>query len=167
MASSILDALGSRIFGLPAEPCCEAASMGPAAASHTGAAMARIPSKRSGSGVTDTGTAYTPARRPSARKRERCTVAPVAHTLLPGKECIRDPGDPYLPLRDLRAYSGISQRTLREYLKDPVHPLPHYRVVDGGKVLVRRSEFDTWIARFRADSPDVDAIVREVLGDVA
>ena len=35
----------------------------------------------------------------------------------------------------------------REYLDDPAHPLPCYRV--GGKILVRRSEFDRWIATYR------------------
>jgi hypothetical protein len=41
---------------------------------------------------------------------------------------------------------GAVMRKLRDYLSDPVRPLPHYRV--GGKVLVRRSEFDSWIAAF-------------------
>ena len=41
-------------------------------------------------------------------------------------------------------------------------PLPHYRV--GGKILVRRSEFDTWMSRFRVDDMiQVDAIVADVL----
>ena len=48
--------------------------------------------------------------------------------------------DPYLTLRALSTYSGLSVRKLRDYLTDPVHPLPCYRL--GGKVLVRRSEFD-------------------------
>ena len=70
--------------------------------------------------------------------------------------------DPFLSLRALTAYSGLGARKLREYLADPLHPLPCYRV--GGKILVRRSEFDAWMARYRQlGSPDVDRIVSEAL----
>jgi hypothetical protein len=71
-----------------------------------------------------------------------------------------------MPLAMLSRYSGLSVRTLRAALRDPLHPLPHYRLNAGGKVLVRRSEFDAWMSHSRVDSPDVDAIVREVLGDI-
>lgn len=70
--------------------------------------------------------------------------------------------DPFLSLRALAAYSAISVRKLREYLEDPSHPLPHYKV--GGKLLVRRSEFDAWIAPYRRRGrEDLDAIVNDVL----
>lgn len=73
--------------------------------------------------------------------------------------------DPFLTLKALAAYSGISVRKLREYLEDPVRPLPHYRV--GGKVLVRRSEFDAWIAHFRhVGREEVDRIVAGVFQDL-
>ena len=49
--------------------------------------------------------------------------------------------DPYLSLVGLAGYSGLSVRKLRAHLADVMHPLPCYRV--GGKILVRRSEFDT------------------------
>jgi len=69
----------------------------------------------------------------------------------------------YLSLRTLAAYSDLSVRTLRGYLSHPARPLPHYRV--GGKVLVKRSEFDVWVTGFREESaPVVDAIVADVLG---
>jgi excisionase family DNA binding protein len=70
--------------------------------------------------------------------------------------------DGYLPLKALAAYCGLSVRTLRGYLLHLSRPLPHYRV--GGKVLVKRSEFDGWMATFRdqAASP-VDALVDDVL----
>jgi excisionase family DNA binding protein len=62
----------------------------------------------------------------------------------------------------LADYSSLSVRKLRDHLADAVHPLPSYRV--GGKVLVRRSEFDAWMGRFR-HQPGVEAarIVEEVL----
>lgn len=70
--------------------------------------------------------------------------------------------DAYLPLRALVAYSGLGLRTLRGYLHHPAMPLPHYRV--GGKILIRRSEFDAWIARFRvADSGPLEALVADAM----
>lgn len=72
------------------------------------------------------------------------------------------PADPYLTLRTLADYSGCSIRWLRDRLADPHHPLPHYRVA--GKVLVRRSEFDAWLARYRrVGRPDVERVVADVL----
>jgi hypothetical protein len=72
--------------------------------------------------------------------------------------------DCYLPLRELSAYAGLSVRTLRGYLSHAAHPLPCYRV--GGKVLVKRSEYDGWVAAFRSSEPGrvVDSIVAEVMG---
>ena len=60
--------------------------------------------------------------------------------------------DAYLPIRALTAYAGLSVRTLRSHLVHPVRPLPHYRV--GGKVLVKRSEFDAWMYAFRRAAYD-------------
>ena len=69
--------------------------------------------------------------------------------------------DAYYSLKRLSAYSGIGLRTLRTYLRDRAHPLPHFRV--GGKILVRRSDFDTWIIAFRqAHVSRVDALVNEL-----
>ncbi len=70
--------------------------------------------------------------------------------------------DPFLDLRALAAYSGLSVRKLRDHLTDPGHPLPYYRV--GAKIVVRRSEFGSWMARFRrVGNADVDRIVKAVL----
>ena len=73
------------------------------------------------------------------------------------------PLDPYLSLKALAKYSGCSVRWLRDRLTDPHHPLPRYRL-PSGKILVRRSEFDAWIARYRqVGDPQVDRIVAEAL----
>ena len=62
----------------------------------------------------------------------------------------------------LPSYSGLSVRTLRSYLVDPVRPLPHYRI--GGKLLVRRSEYDEWAAGYRVtNSPGLGQIVDDVM----
>jgi excisionase family DNA binding protein len=73
--------------------------------------------------------------------------------------------DPYLSLKALSAHSGLSVRTLRDALKDSVHPLAHYRL--GGKILVRRSEFDRWMAQFRHEGPNLDHLVSEIAKEVA
>src|SRR5947209_7748520 len=75
---------------------------------------------------------------------------------------VPDHGDPYLSLRDLAAYASLSVRTLRKYLDDPRHPLPHYRV--GGKIVVRVSEFNQWLSAYRVSGRvDVKQIVDDVL----
>ncbi|MBI3104558.1 MAG: helix-turn-helix domain-containing protein [Candidatus Rokubacteria bacterium] len=75
---------------------------------------------------------------------------------------VSTPLDPFLPVRALVAYAGLSARKLRDYMADSAHPLPHYRV--GGKILVRRSEFDLWVASYRQQGrADVERIVSDVL----
>jgi Helix-turn-helix domain len=72
------------------------------------------------------------------------------------------PLDPYLSLKALATYSGLSVRKLRNCLRHPSSPLPHYRV--GGKILIRRSEFDIWIAAYRrVGDTGVDQIVDDVM----
>jgi len=57
-------------------------------------------------------------------------------------------------------------RKLRDYLDEPGHPLPCYRI--GGKILVRRSDYDAWAARFRqVGQPHVARVVAEVLADLS
>lgn len=73
--------------------------------------------------------------------------------------------DPYLSLAALARYGGLSVRKLRAHLNDVTHPLPCYRV--GGRILVRRSEFDRWILAFRQRGRrDVDRLVADVLREV-
>ena len=76
-----------------------------------------------------------------------------------------DAADAYLPLKALAAYSGLSVRTLRSYQVHRGRPMPYYRV--GGRVLVRRSEFDAWMRAFRVEqSTSVDAIVADVMAGI-
>ena len=79
--------------------------------------------------------------------------------------------DPYLSLSGLAGYSGLSARTLRSFLRHPSHPLPHYRLgaaggingKRGAKVLVKRSAFDAWMARWKQEAApkprDLDGIL--------
>jgi predicted DNA-binding transcriptional regulator AlpA len=69
--------------------------------------------------------------------------------------------DPFLSLKALAAYSGLSVRTLRGRLVDSIAPLPYYKI--GGKIVVRRSDYDQWVARYRhVGLPEVNRLVDEV-----
>ena len=68
----------------------------------------------------------------------------------------------YLSLVSLAEVCDLSVRTLRGYLTDPVSPLPHLRT--SGKILVKRTDFDEWIQRFKVSrSPTLDATVDDVM----
>jgi hypothetical protein len=65
-----------------------------------------------------------------------------------------------MSIKALASYSGISARTLRTLLKDPVNPIPCRRI--GGKILVRRGEYDSWADQFRgAGAGDETALAVE------
>jgi hypothetical protein len=73
--------------------------------------------------------------------------------------------DPWMSLKALSGYSALSVRTLRSLLVDPVHPLPCYRL--GGRVLVRRSDYDTWAVYYRhVGNVDLDRVVSKALRDL-
>ena len=83
-----------------------------------------------------------------------------------GSNAVGAAADGYVPLKALAVYAGLSVRTLRDYLTDPIAPLPHYRI--GGKILVRRSEFDAWAQRFRrVGSGTFDLVVDDLLREMA
>ena len=64
---------------------------------------------------------------------------------------ISTPLDPYFTLRALAGYSGIGIRTLRQYLElPPDEALPCFKLPGGGKILVRLSTFDAWLAQYQA-----------------
>jgi len=87
-------------------------------------------------------------------------LGPVANEVVLSTEL-----DPFMPLKALARYAGLSVRKLREYLIDSAHPLPHYRI--GGKIVVRRSDYDTWAAQYRQmGNVDVDKVVAEALSDL-
>ncbi len=75
-----------------------------------------------------------------------------------------DDDDRYFNLRGLAEYSSISVRTLRDYLNDASDPLPSYCVKM--KILVRKSEFDAWLRKYRVRHKPLTAVVDEVLTDV-
>lgn len=87
--------------------------------------------------------------------------------------------DPWLSLEALSKASGLSVRTLRGYLTDPQHPLPHFRMKEphvivtrvgkrrtvSGKITIRWSEFQKWYEAFRY-TPDLGRLVDEVVSEI-
>ncbi len=88
--------------------------------------------------------------------------------------------DPWLSLRALSKTSGFSVRTLRSFLTDPHHPLPHFRLREphiiadrsgkrrtvSGKITVKWSEFQKWYEAFRYQpTQDLDRLVDEVVAE--
>jgi hypothetical protein len=75
--------------------------------------------------------------------QDRPTLALVERLMLTA------PADPYLSLRALAEYSGLSVRTLRTFLErnPPAQALVCYRLA--GKVVVRRSDFDCFMQQYR------------------
>lgn len=72
----------------------------------------------------------------------------------------------FLSLKALAAHTSCSVRWLRDRLVDPTHPLPHYRV--GGKLLVKRDEFDRWMEAQRVVRPSgqLTEIVESVVAQI-
>ncbi len=119
---------------------------------------------REGNGLGDAMRGEETSRKPPRAVRSGHPVAQV-RGVLAERVVLSTALDPFLSLRALAAYACVSVRKLRDYFDDPAHPLPHYRV--GGKIVVRRSEFDQWMQHFRrrADA-DVEHVVNEVLRDI-
>lgn len=99
-----------------------------------------------------------PANAPSTHAAESVGI----RGFVPERIVVSTPLDPYLPLKALAQYSGMSTRTLRTYIdRPPAEALPCYRV--GGKLLVRRSEFDAWMVQYRAEGrPSLARAVKEL-----
>ncbi len=71
----------------------------------------------------------------------------------------------YFSICELSKYSGISQRTLWDLLKDSINQIPHFRVGTAGRIVkVKKSEFDRWMQTQKSGDPQlIDQIVDEIL----
>jgi excisionase family DNA binding protein len=70
----------------------------------------------------------------------------------------------FLSVKELSAYAGICERSLRDLINASTNPIPAYRF--GGSIKVKRSEFDEWAVSCRIDNGRFDRIVNEVLTDL-
>ena len=72
----------------------------------------------------------------------------------------------YFNLRELSQYSGLGIRFLRDALKDPEHPLPHFRI-NKKTIITSRTDFIEWLETYKAnDKNNVDLIVNQVMHDM-
>lgn len=72
-------------------------------------------------------------------------------------------GDRYLDLRGLANYSALSVSCLRDHIRKS--GMPFFKVE--GKILVKQSEFDRWVERYRGNtSEDLDKLVDEMLESI-
>ena len=71
--------------------------------------------------------------------------------------------DQFLDLRGLSVYCSLAVPTLRDYIRSG--NLPCFKIK--GKILVKRTEFDTWLEEYRVNkSRDIERIADEVLGSL-
>jgi excisionase family DNA binding protein len=71
----------------------------------------------------------------------------------------------YFKVSELAEYAGISERTLWDLLKDPVNPIPHFRVGAAGRIVrVKKTDFDRWMReQMVQESSLVDDVLEEIL----
>jgi hypothetical protein len=68
--------------------------------------------------------------------------------------------DQFFDLRGLSVYSALAVGTLRDHIKS--ENLPAFKIK--GKLLIRRSEFDSWIEKFRLNkTQNLDTLADDVL----
>ena len=72
--------------------------------------------------------------------------------------------DRYFDIKGLSEYSSLSVRTLRDYIANDANPLPSYCIKR--KILVKQSEFDDWINKYRKNTNKVSQIAEEILNDI-
>ena len=70
----------------------------------------------------------------------------------------------WLDLKALRGYACVSERTVRDWIRRPVNPLPAVQV--NSKILVRRSTFDQWLESHHVKVVDIMGIVDELVTGV-
>jgi hypothetical protein len=65
-----------------------------------------------------------------------------------------------LDLKGLSEYSSLGVPTLRDYLRSD--GLPHFKLK--GKILIRVTEFDRWLERFRINrNQDINNVVNNIM----
>jgi len=80
-----------------------------------------------------------------------------------------NPSDEYFDFKSLSTYSKIGDSTLRYHIRE--NGLPCFRIPGKkgktGKILIKRSEFDAWMERFRGnDYLDPDIIANDVISSL-
>jgi predicted DNA-binding transcriptional regulator AlpA len=67
----------------------------------------------------------------------------------------------YIHIKQLAPFLNVSLRTLRNWIKAPVNPLPCYKVQ--GLLLFKTCEVEEWIQRHKVTTINVTVKAREIL----
>jgi excisionase family DNA binding protein len=72
----------------------------------------------------------------------------------------------WMDLKAVQRYASVSERTVREWIHQPINPLPAAQVEK--KILIKRSTFDRWLESHpvRSNEIDIDGLVAEVVNEV-
>ncbi len=68
----------------------------------------------------------------------------------------------WLRIKDIPEYAGVSERTVREWLK---RGLRHSRL-PSGMILIRRLALDDFLEQFAGQEQEVDRVVGEIMSDL-
>jgi len=71
----------------------------------------------------------------------------------------------YLSVSETAFYTGISERLLRDLLKTPINPIPHFRIGSSGRIIrIKRADINSWMESFKSTTDvNIDAIVNELM----
>jgi len=86
--------------------------------------------------------------------------------IIPGDIAAIALNDRYFDLKGLSVYSSMGVSTLRYHIRK--NDLPAFKIPGKkervGKILIKRSEFDTWMESFRANEFfDIEAVADEAI----
>lgn len=82
---------------------------------------------------------------------------------MPPRQTSRHHSQRFYTLPQLKDYSGLGERFLREAIRDNTHPLPHFRL-NRKTILVCADDFEGWLQHYRVDDDAaLDRLVDEVM----
>jgi len=70
----------------------------------------------------------------------------------------------YINLRILSKRLGVAKRTLRNWIHDPISPLPAYKVK--GLLLFKLADVEQWLEKFRVKTVDTNAMADEIMDEL-
>ena len=68
----------------------------------------------------------------------------------------------YLDVKALATYSSLSPRTLRKIVSQPGGPT-FFRLSGPGKILIKKTDFDSWMSQFKQKTDDFDTLINDTL----
>jgi excisionase family DNA binding protein len=61
----------------------------------------------------------------------------------------------YLNIKQAAERLGISKRAFRSLIKNPINPIPHFRIGSSGRIVrIKIGDLDSWLENFRVKTSD-------------